>query len=177
MLNKKLGLIVLSVLLSVTLVYAVVIDYAYDGFEDRWNSLESGWLGPWSHQGNSKIVQNNNYLGNYHLSLKGPDNPSGIQRGIVRRYLNLTTTGNLDEISFYARIAYFERDDFADFRVGGKNGYSTYKRFNVTDSNNVWKFYSFDMTGFVEGNTPYIEFEAFMDSKNDFVNIDEIYVR
>jgi|SRR3989344_1170820 len=176
MIVKGFVLVSLSIVLSLALVYAVV-DYAYDGFENGWDSSQEGWLGPWSHEGNALIIQHNNYAGDNHLSLKGPDNPSGIQRGLVRRYINVTTVPNIEEISFYARIAYFEEDDFADFRVGGQNGYSTYRRFNVTDSDNVWKFYSFDMTGFNEGNEPYIEFEALMDSKNDFVNIDEIYVR
>ena len=69
------------------------------------------------------------------------------------------------------------QDDFASFIVGNDAGYSTYYVFNVTHSDGVWRQYTFDLSNFVEGSNPYIEFRALMDSKNDFFNIDEIYVR
>jgi len=170
---KKLQLFFIMVFASVAFTSAVVVDYGYDGFEDGWNNFQDGWLGPWSHQGNSKIVQSGAFAGGHSLKLRGPypSNP-----GIVKRYFNLTTLGNLDHISFYVKVDSFEGDDFASFIVGNDAGYGTYYIFNATLSDGVWRQYDIDLSNFIEGSNPYIEFRAYMNENTDFFNIDEIYI-
>jgi len=144
---------------------------ATDGFESGTFSGGTGWSGPWTNSGDVSIRTN----------VDGPEEGMSHVRlrrstGYLQRTVNLSGAQNV-HLTFWAKVRSFEGSDKALVKVSpGGVSFTTVKVFSSADSNNTYRYYDLDLSGFAMTDTFSIAFDAEMSSTNDYWFIDNIQI-
>ena len=165
--------IFLVFILSISFIFAEEGIVANDNFESgNWNGGGGviGWNSGWYHAGDSAIRSDgNSYEGNYHLRLRK-------NNGYVDRSADLSSIQNAT-LTFYAKVNSFEGSDFAVFLVSNNGvNWNTLKTFTLSDSDNSYHLYSYDLTQYGLSSNFWIAVDSEMSNTGDYLFIDDIRI-
>ena len=143
---------------------------AADDFESRGFAGGTGaWNGAWSTSGDVALRVNKNgpHSGDAHVRLRR-------DTGYVERSVDLSGTSNVT-LRFYAKISSFEGAAEALVRVSPDGvTYTTVRTFTAADSDNTYRAYEIDLSGFAMTSDFRIVIDAEMDSRKDQIYLDDI---
>jgi PKD repeat protein len=144
---------------------------ASDDFESRNYSGGTGaWAGAWEAQGDVRISSwGGAHSGRSHALLRR-------NTGQLQRTVELAGATGVS-LRFWARVRSFEGSDQAFVRVSPDGvDFTTVKTFDAADSDNTYRFYEIDVTGFAMTDDFVIRFDAEMSSRRDYLYIDDVEV-
>jgi hypothetical protein len=146
----------------------VPIVIAFHSFPDGSWSSGKGWLYPWNTAGDSRIVFGGHSLPMQLMLRRGT--------GYAERAVDLSSYPNA-RLSFWARIRSFEAGDEAYVKVSPDHAnWTTLKTFTFNDSDNVYRYYEFDLSSFALSSEFWIAFEAGMSGRRDYFYVDDVNV-
>lgn len=154
---------------DVKLAAAASTTIASDNFESGGWSGGSGWLYDWWRSGNASIVTTGSpYQGSRHLRLRGPD-------GYVDRALNLSGRSNV-HLQFWAKVDSLEASDIASALVSPDDtNWTVVQSWTSANSDNTYRFYDIDLSGFTMSSEFWIAFDATgMSATNDNFFVDYV---
>lgn len=154
---------------SATPAASVVV--ASDGFESGNYSGGTGWLGSWTATGDVSILTTSGpHSGTRHVRLRQ-------STGDLKRSVNLSGRTGV-HLKFWAKVSSFEGNDRADVKVSADGtNFTIVKTFLPADSDNIYKQYDIDLSGFTLSSNFRIRFDAGMNSTSDQWYIDDVEVR
>src|SRR4030042_1349814 len=141
---------------------------AWDDFESGGWTGGGGWLGDWTHTGDSSVVTTDTpYEGTYHLMLRA-------DTGAVSRSVDLFKEVSA-RLRFRAKVRSFESGETATCLVSS-NGvdWTTAYTWTDADSDNNYHYYDIDLTPYNLTSQFRIAFNAHMSGTGDYFYVDDL---
>lgn len=147
--------------------FASAQSVASDGFEGGWSG-GIGWAGGWYHSGDSSLVTTGSpHSGTTHLQLRRAS-------GYVDRPISLASYSDVT-FSFWAKVNSFEANDAADIMISPDGvTWTVLKHFTPADSDNTYRFYSFNVTSYGLTSGFYLSVDAQMSATDDYLYLDDL---
>jgi hypothetical protein len=144
---------------------------AADDFESGGTAGGSGWLAAWTLSGEALVVNTGGtYTGTFHLRLRGSAVTDRAERTV-----NLSGKTSV-RLQFWAKGTSFEGAENVIAQVSSNGiGFTTLKTWLVADADNVYRFWDFDVTGFIS-STFYVRFESNLGDTSDQFYVDDLQV-
>src|SRR2546425_6879109 len=136
---------------------------AQDGFETGNYIGGTGWASGWTASGDTSILTSSGpHSGKRHVRLR-------TNTGYLRRTASVAGAVTA-KLGFWAKVDSFEGSDKAYVRVKKSTSgtFTTVSTFTPALSDNKYHYYEFDLTSFLPASQLQVEFDAEMNSTNDY---------
>jgi hypothetical protein len=143
---------------------------ASDDFESGDGAGGQGWVDDWTLTGYADVISTEEpHQGFCHLRLQESN-------AVARRSVDLSGAKMVD-LEFWAKVNDFEFGDTATCRVSSDNvTWSTVYTWNSANSDNLYHFYSIDISSYQLSNRFWISFNAGMNDLTDYFYVDDLNV-
>lgn len=144
---------------------------ATDDFESHTWSGGTGWLNSWSSAGLTSVTDGEGpYQGSHHVRMRSVD-------GFISRQVDLFEQPSGVRIQFWARVKNLEDDDEVELKLSpdGQN-WTELIEWEAADSDDIYYFWDFNLTGYPLSNQTRIKFEGDLDNGGDKFFIDDINI-
>jgi hypothetical protein len=139
---------------------------ASDTFECGAWSCGTGWAGPWSTSGDASLITSGAHGGSRHALLRS-------STGRATRSVNVDGRSYV-HWQLWVKPYSFESTDRAVAQVStdGVN-FTTLRTWTNTDTPNVYRFYDFDLSGYLPAQQLYVRLQANMNALDDYIYFDD----